>query len=1055
MTSEREGERIKSRTYLELWRSVSKAWMVAMRLLTTFGSLIFPRDWVDLAACMCPMDCNKEEASRARDIAEMKMQSRDFIGAKKLVLKALHLLPDIENASQMLTVCEVHCSASFLVNGQTDYYGVLQVESSADDTLIKKQFRKLALQLHPDKNKFAGAEGAFKLVSEAYKVLSDQANRRIYDAKVRVNMKNVCSYQPSKHAMDAWRYTGAKTNQQPQSLNFWTICVFCKNQFQYVRSCLNKEVECQKCFKKFYAFEMNPQNIPPTGSSSGYPWSHPYFHQPDNPVQRDHRYVSQTHFINPSGARVVENLVKRPKQGCGSTVKEEKVELAQDDSSGKTKVEEMRRKDPVVNPSSKAGRMRNRRVVHSSDSESAESDSTDTDDVLEVNPAEPTVGPSNSRYPRRSTRHKVNVDYKEDRSEDDDDDDDDDELPRKRLRKGMSYRDANHDSNPEVATNGLKEDAHKDPISANNLPSTSGLKKGIMDETKETTVNEDERTVRTSSNIYSNIDHRPSRVVPSFSYPDPEFFDFDKDRDSSKFDVNQIWTAYDDEWDAMPRYYALVHKVHRPNFKLYYTWLEYNPTSASEKAWSDARLPIACGNFRPGRRCSTNNQQMFSHLMSFSKAGGNMYNIYPKKGQVWALFKDWDIGWSSAAETPKTFEYEFVEVLSNFQYGKDFVVCSLDKVNGFLYLFARDHNKGITRVPCGHLLRFSHCIPHYRIYEEREGIPRDSFELDPAALPQDFVSITKADSVTQVEAVDVESCEPCAMTMADERTGTIKTNGNTCQTSGVRHENFDHVQESQYEASETPLSGESFASADINGENDDEDSKVQEEVFADPEFCDFQEERSEEKFKPGQIWALYSEIDKYPNYYGWVKKVQWEESGCILLKWLEFYPRTEEDKLWLEKGLPFGCGRFKVIGGVEKFDSTNAFSHLVDAKTIRKNVYYDIYPNNGEVWAVFKNRSLTWSSADREKSAEYHVVLVIARDDCAIKALPLTKVKGYKYVFMRQAGEAEVQMPANECLSFSHKIPAFRLTDQESGNLRDCWELDPASIPPSLLNTGL
>ncbi len=63
-----------------------------------------------------------------------------------------------------------------------DYYEVLGVEKSADDATIKKAYRKLAMQFHPDKNPDnKEAEEKFKEASEAYEVLSDKDKRQIYD----------------------------------------------------------------------------------------------------------------------------------------------------------------------------------------------------------------------------------------------------------------------------------------------------------------------------------------------------------------------------------------------------------------------------------------------------------------------------------------------------------------------------------------------------------------------------------------------------------------------------------------------------------------------------------------------------------------------------------------------------------------------------------------------------------------------------------------------------------------------------------------------------------
>ena len=63
-----------------------------------------------------------------------------------------------------------------------DYYEVLGIGREASEEELKKAFRRLALEYHPDRNKQEGASERFKEVSEAYQVLTDPTKRSQYDS---------------------------------------------------------------------------------------------------------------------------------------------------------------------------------------------------------------------------------------------------------------------------------------------------------------------------------------------------------------------------------------------------------------------------------------------------------------------------------------------------------------------------------------------------------------------------------------------------------------------------------------------------------------------------------------------------------------------------------------------------------------------------------------------------------------------------------------------------------------------------------------------------------
>ncbi|MER6941002.1 DnaJ domain-containing protein, partial [Nocardioides sp. NPDC000441] len=62
-----------------------------------------------------------------------------------------------------------------------DPYELLGVDKDADDATIKKAYRKLARQYHPDVNPDAESQEKFKEISHAYEVLSDPQKRAAYD----------------------------------------------------------------------------------------------------------------------------------------------------------------------------------------------------------------------------------------------------------------------------------------------------------------------------------------------------------------------------------------------------------------------------------------------------------------------------------------------------------------------------------------------------------------------------------------------------------------------------------------------------------------------------------------------------------------------------------------------------------------------------------------------------------------------------------------------------------------------------------------------------------
>jgi molecular chaperone DnaJ len=81
-----------------------------------------------------------------------------------------------------------------------DYYEILEVPKDADDAVIKKAYRKIAMKYHPDRNPDnKAAEEKFKEAAEAYEVLSDADKRARYDRFGHAGVSNQGGFQSAEH----------------------------------------------------------------------------------------------------------------------------------------------------------------------------------------------------------------------------------------------------------------------------------------------------------------------------------------------------------------------------------------------------------------------------------------------------------------------------------------------------------------------------------------------------------------------------------------------------------------------------------------------------------------------------------------------------------------------------------------------------------------------------------------------------------------------------------------------------------------------------------------
>ncbi|XP_027367600.1 uncharacterized protein LOC113873604 [Abrus precatorius] len=689
------------------------------------------------------MDCNKDEAVRARQIAESRMQRGEFVEALKFATKAKSLYANVENIAQIIAVCQVHNAAhNKLFGSDMDWYAILQTEGLADEATVKKQYRKLALLLHPDKNKFAGAEAAFKLIGEANGVLSDQVKRSLYDMKFKASVRVAAPKTPlhpsnenvfaTKNHGNATNYqkgfysNPASSNQQSELSTFWTSCQHCNTKYQYYTHVVNATLRCQKCLKAFkaHAFSFGYQGVTLVYTTVNIKKERPTHGHP-KPA------------CNPVSIKKCDTGVgglckgEESKDGCVPASK-----AMESQSSKNVGSKRVRQSAPDARESSNAGK---------------------GDDVKDGNVRENDVDPSRLNV-RRSSRQKHHVSYMETS------DVDDFQGPLKKPQQSGSF-DANEVEKENVPAGGGSS-SNNNPAGA--IDQSTEVRNKVSNPHEETSscnkskvkqshaqgekVSESDFDLRTSeeencSPLNSNVCSSPEII----HCPDADFNDFEKDKAEGCFAVNQLWAIYDTA-DAMPRFYALVKKVTSP-FKLQINWLEPDPDDECEIDWNDADLPIGCGKFKLGGSQKTTDRSMFSHQMQCVKGSGKRsYLVYPCKGETWAIFRDWDIKWSSNLENYLGHDFQYVEIISDFAENVGIEVAYLRKVEGFVSLFQKMKNGvNLFRVQPNELYRFSHRIPSYKMTgNERKGVPRGSFELDPAALHTNIFEVGDSGNVKMV-----------------------------------------------------------------------------------------------------------------------------------------------------------------------------------------------------------------------------------------------------------------------------------------------------------------
>ncbi|XP_074274597.1 uncharacterized protein LOC141598743 [Silene latifolia] len=197
----------------------------------------------------------EQEAIRLKTLAESNYNSSNLKLALNYANQAHNLYPNLPGLTEMLTAFKIlHSSINPRKPPKNlehpfpspDLYNILGVTPFSSLSIIKAQYKKLALLLHPDKNTIKNASNeAFKLVNDAFHVFSDKGKRRVYDTRLRLALleeKEVSEDEDDEGLVEEGM--------------FWTMCSKCRLRHRFERNYVGQRLVCPSCEHNFEASEV-------------------------------------------------------------------------------------------------------------------------------------------------------------------------------------------------------------------------------------------------------------------------------------------------------------------------------------------------------------------------------------------------------------------------------------------------------------------------------------------------------------------------------------------------------------------------------------------------------------------------------------------------------------------------------------------------------------------------------------------------------------------------------------------------------------------------------
>lgn len=623
------------------------------------------------------MNYKKVEALLEIEIVKDMTRSGNYAGARAKLLEVKRFIPDFDDISEMINVCDILYSAGFRFLGcGSDWYWVLRVEPDASQSTIHYQYKKFTTLLEPIRNSFPGTKSALEIVQDAFLVLSDPEKRLEFDMKRAASLRDYGSMNVN---------TVASKNCYGDFYNFDN----------------NRKAEVFYVGQVWAAYD--EENMP-----RNYAWINSidsstfkvlvYWLEPAPLMACERRWcevglpVACGYFdIDKTHQTIVTSPAIFSHMSYQYASPNEKIEIYPQKHEIWAIYKDWKPSEWILDPEArKDSKLQIVEILKGY---------SNKDDMM-------VVGLVNVKGFRNIFKRCTNNGDEQPFT-----------IPAKHLymfsHKLPAYRFSGGERD-EIFEGMFDLDPLAVPAAFDCMAESSEMKK--------------------SSEFSTFAYCPPSPPLPVSSYPEAESLKCK--RPLKHFVLGEVW-AVNNGSDSMPRQYVVVDNVISGN-EVKVTFLEPHPMLDDEIYWIEERLPIVCGSFRTSRTSLNLEISQFSHLVNCEWiTDESFYKINPKKGEIWALYKNWNSRWKQSEFS--CCQCRIVEIITDYCDKSGLIVASLEEVPGYTTFFQRQLSEGfelIRAVPLTEMLSFSHRIPAFTIPGIGiHGIPEGSWHLEADALP--------------------------------------------------------------------------------------------------------------------------------------------------------------------------------------------------------------------------------------------------------------------------------------------------------------------------------